>query len=125
MSAAKNWGVWWDIAGAGWISELPAYGERSPRWGATPIEFPESEAKWLAAEWSTLGLGPYVAKPIPLERNACSESSMPTARDMMLYVGGSKQSFRCECGANVFRLRDDGRHECNGCGALYVGKAAS
>lgn len=41
----------------------------------------------------------------------------------MLFIGGSKDAYRCHCGANVFhRLpdADDNHHyECNGCHATY------
>lgn len=43
--------------------------------------------------------------------------------DVMLRVGGT--SFRCECGANVFR-HDAGKakaYRCNGCGAQYEGES--
>lgn len=42
--------------------------------------------------------------------------------DKMLYVAGRTESFRCECGCNVFRqlVADESRYRCNGCGAVYV-----
>lgn len=50
--------------------------------------------------------------------------------DAMLYVGGSKTSFRCEdCGANVFRKASETaqvvKYRCNGCDALYSGERRS
>lgn len=46
----------------------------------------------------------------------------------MLYVGGSKTSFRCECGCNIFHsfkvrkgLHREERYECNACGQVYAG----
>ncbi len=49
-------------------------------------------------------------------------------KDHMIYVNGSKTSFRCEgseghpCGCNVFRKIDDTpRFRCNACGAVYSG----
>lgn len=44
-------------------------------------------------------------------------------RDRMVYLNGSKRSFRCDCGANVFRTpyypeRPD-IYRCNGCSATY------
>lgn len=41
-------------------------------------------------------------------------------RDTMLFVGGAKQSFRCACGANVFKRLPSGKYDCNGCGAIYT-----
>ena len=48
-------------------------------------------------------------------------------KDVMLYVAGSKHSFRCVCGANVFRKHSETisgvcYYECNGCEALYEGE---
>jgi hypothetical protein len=42
--------------------------------------------------------------------------------DALLYVGGSKIAFRCECGANVFRKISEKprRYRCNGCGQTYT-----
>lgn len=44
--------------------------------------------------------------------------------DVMVFLGGSKRSFRCECGGNVFRRRTDVPcgYVCNSCSALYVGE---
>lgn len=45
------------------------------------------------------------------------------ARDVMLYVGGSKRSFHCDCGCNVFRrIGETNRYRCNSCAAVYVGE---
>ena len=52
------------------------------------------------------------------------------SKDVMMYVGGSKTSFRCEgdgtepCGANVFRRKEgtENKYECNTCGAVYTGE---
>lgn len=40
----------------------------------------------------------------------------------MVFLNGSKSSFRCECGANVFTKFDDGSYECNSCKASYKGQ---
>jgi len=41
-------------------------------------------------------------------------------KDTMFRVGGSKDSFRCDCGSNVFRKSADGKKaHCNGCSATY------
>jgi predicted RNA-binding Zn-ribbon protein involved in translation (DUF1610 family) len=47
--------------------------------------------------------------------------------DTMLYVDGSRTSFRCEeCGSNVFKKVSEAeaspRYRCNGCGAEYAGE---
>ena len=42
--------------------------------------------------------------------------------DKMLYVGGSKTSFRCDCGCNVFREIRPRTYRCNSCSALYRGE---
>ena len=45
--------------------------------------------------------------------------------DIMLYLNGSRKSFRCECGANVFhKVKYQGRElfRCNGCETLYNGE---
>lgn len=46
--------------------------------------------------------------------------------DTLLYVGGSKTSFRCSCGSNVFQKHHDRDlgdfYICNGCGAEYSAK---
>lgn len=53
---------------------------------------------------------------------------------VMVYLDGSKRSFRCDarapsattksekCGANVFRKTAPTRYECNACGAKYIGE---
>jgi hypothetical protein len=41
---------------------------------------------------------------------------------VMLYVGGSKVAFRCDCGANVFTRLPDGAYRCNGCLTAYHGE---
>ena len=44
---------------------------------------------------------------------------------IMLYVGGSKNSFHCEeCGANCFHRpkANPEAYECNGCGVWYFGE---
>ena len=43
--------------------------------------------------------------------------------DKMLYIGGSKTSFRCGCGCNVFRAlkADPSRYKCNGCRSIWKG----
>lgn len=38
-------------------------------------------------------------------------------KDVMPKING--QSYRCECGCNVFRWAYVDRLKCNGCGALY------
>lgn len=43
----------------------------------------------------------------------------PERRNTMLYVGGSKTSFYCECGCNVFGKIGVNQYECNSCGAWY------
>lgn len=51
-------------------------------------------------------------------------NGQPTG-DTMLYVGGSKRSFRCECGCNVFRktaeTAESVKYKCNSCGETYSG----
>lgn len=44
--------------------------------------------------------------------------------DVMVYLPGSKTSFRCECGCNVFHKKDkdENRFICNACYAEYVGE---
>lgn len=37
----------------------------------------------------------------------------------MLFPGGSKKSFRCSCGSNVFRPLTEVRYACNACGQEY------
>lgn len=40
--------------------------------------------------------------------------------DRMLFIGGSKTSFRCDCGGNVFKQFERNRFRCNSCGATYT-----
>jgi len=44
----------------------------------------------------------------------------------MLYVAGSKQAYKCDCGSNCFTLTNMAgrfRHYiCNGCNKTYVGE---
>ena len=42
--------------------------------------------------------------------------------DRMIFLGGSKRSFRCMCGSNVFRqiLNQPHRFVCNSCNATYT-----
>ena len=43
-------------------------------------------------------------------------------KETMLYVGGSKTSFRCDCGVNVFRkvVSASLKYRCNGCGDVWL-----
>lgn len=43
----------------------------------------------------------------------------PDPIDHMLYLDGSKQSYRCTCGCNVFREVEPGVFTCNACQARY------
>lgn len=50
----------------------------------------------------------------------------PLVMNHMLYVAGSKLSYRCKCGCNVFHVvqnsiqtRGMKTYECNGCGDWY------
>ena len=49
----------------------------------------------------------------------CPEHNNPNGT--MIYLNGSKNSFRCECGANVFTQINALRYRCNGCKAIYTG----
>lgn len=77
----KNYGVWWNIAGGGWVSALPDHHGQVemfggchihshlhvPKWGGKPIVFSKEEAEVLAEDWSPRGWGTYVAIPL----NSC------------------------------------------------------
>jgi hypothetical protein len=39
----------------------------------------------------------------------------------MLFLGGSKSAFRCDCGGNVFTKLGPTRYQCNSCSAIYEG----
>ena len=39
----------------------------------------------------------------------------------MVYLNGSKQSFRCHCGCNIFTTLPKSQYKCNGCRELYQG----
>jgi len=46
-------------------------------------------------------------------------------KSVMLYVGGSKTAFRCECGCNVMHKETDDKglyYICNGCSNEYRGE---
>lgn len=46
-------------------------------------------------------------------------------KQIILYIGGSEDSFRCKCGCNVFHHPDKTRldiYECNGCQNWYTSK---
>lgn len=48
------------------------------------------------------------------------DAVQPEREATMIYLDGSKTSFRCQCGANVFIASGaDGPFACNGCGAEY------
>jgi hypothetical protein len=42
----------------------------------------------------------------------------------MLFVGGSRESYRCDCGANVFTKLGGQRYRCNGCKVSFSGEPA-
>lgn len=50
----------------------------------------------------------------------------PIGGTTMLFIGGSSQATRCDCGTNVFTRQEDQGSEhvykCNGCGALYAAR---
>ena len=41
---------------------------------------------------------------------------------VMVYVAGSKRSFRCDCGCNVFTKHQNNKMICNSCGTSYTGE---
>jgi hypothetical protein len=70
----KDYGVWWNIAGAGWVSCFPEHhhqvemfggcSKHVPGWGGKPLSLTKEEAEELAADWSKRESGPYVALPL-------------------------------------------------------------
>lgn len=63
IAPAATHGVWWRIAGAGWVSGIsdgPSPAAGSPLWGGSPLAFTELEARRLAAEWGDT----YEARPL-------------------------------------------------------------
>ena len=38
----------------------------------------------------------------------------------MIYLGGSKDTFRCECRCNVFTRLGGRKYRCNSCNATYT-----
>lgn len=42
--------------------------------------------------------------------------------DRMIFLDGAKQSFRCDCGGNVFKEYAPGKFRCNSCEATYTGE---
>jgi hypothetical protein len=74
----RTHGIWWNIAGAGWISALPEHHDQTemfggclknsrqhtPFWGGEPLLFTKEEAEKLAASWSNRGWGSYEARLI-------------------------------------------------------------
>lgn len=42
--------------------------------------------------------------------------------NVMIFLGGSKRSFRCACGCNVFHKDGERHYICNSCGARYRGE---
>lgn len=44
----------------------------------------------------------------------------PKPNNVMVYVGGSKTSFRCTCGCNVFTPCGDHKYRCNSCETIYT-----
>jgi hypothetical protein len=97
----EKWGVWWAIAGAGWITALPEHhGQLTlfeltgdplfkchthlPLWsvswaGHPPLIFTEQVAKALASEWSFSGRGKYEARliePVLLYANQHAKPGM-------------------------------------------------
>jgi hypothetical protein len=85
----KSYGIWWTIAGAGWVVRLPDdYGQlkmfdcRSghPFWGVEwagrkPLLFTEKDAKRMAEEFSLLGIGKYEARLYvpPVKKDSASD----------------------------------------------------
>lgn len=45
----------------------------------------------------------------------------PEPEAAMVFLNGSKQSFRCHCGCNVFTTRPNSQYACNACDELYQG----
>jgi hypothetical protein len=46
----------------------------------------------------------------------------PSPHCCMVHLNGSKQSFRCTCGCNVFSVIGDHRYQCNSCLETYTGE---
>jgi len=50
----------------------------------------------------------------------CKDDTEQTQR--MLFLSGSKTSFRCTCGCNVFTQLSELKYRCNGCAATHTGE---
>jgi hypothetical protein len=52
------------------------------------------------------------------------EPQLEPVHNVMVHLPGSKVSFRCECGCNVFHKKDkdDNKFICNACFAVYTGE---
>ena len=48
-------------------------------------------------------------------------SNEPMDTNTMIYLAGSKQSFRCDCGGNVFTKWTEEKFQCNSCKEKYLG----
>jgi hypothetical protein len=57
------------------------------------------------------------------------QEAAPKTDQAMIYLGGSKISFRCDyndgrgpCGCNVFTKLTPTKYRCNSCGMVYIGE---
>lgn len=84
--------------------------------------FPTHLYKWFPSDKIEIRKALIAAAKLDKVKQPPVEVVLET-RDQMLYVGGSKTSFRCSCGSNVFRkVLGKSQYACNGCKDIYTGK---
>lgn len=118
-------------------------GDSDEEW--TAGDFDVHAGKWKRATGSFKGTAQAIAirhntadsvlKLIKLLKALCKQAADEMLEDSderipdtptMLRVGdGTSKCHKCECGANVFAKTIGGNYSCNGCLAVYEGKAQS
>lgn len=47
------------------------------------------------------------------------ETKSEVGGQVMIYLGGLKNTYRCDCGCNVFTRLEGSKYRCNSCNGVY------
>lgn len=75
----------------------------------TKIYYKREVAKWLRTQAEE-----------KVEEQQVGQDTKNSPPLFQLFIGGSKTSFHCKCGCNVFKKTDQYTYWCNACGETYV-----
>lgn len=82
----------------------------------------KSRAEAKRAGWTRKKKNGFLVDLCP-EHSVKEDSKEQRREDIMIFLNGSKTSFRCECGCNVFTKKpNNNKYVCNSCDTKYTGE---